>query len=64
MDDFLIAFGVLWLVICAYAGVAFRISGMALDEAVPGESLPGIGKEQRRLPYATRSPGRMRSSRR
>jgi hypothetical protein len=43
MDDFLIAFGALWVVICAYAILAYHIKGTELGTAPPPR--PWISEE-------------------
>lgn len=87
MDDFLIAFGALWFVICVYASLAHHLRGKEPDAAPQSKSLPWRSKEtfmppytesasagfyprgqkrnsrQRLLHCITRSPGRIRSSR-
>ncbi|GEM_PF-4329952 len=87
MDDFLIAFGALWFVICVYASLAYHLRRSEPDAAPQSKSLPWLGKEtfmppytdsasagfyprghrrnsrQRLLRCITRSPGRIRSSR-
>ena len=45
MDDFLIAFGALWVVICAYAIVAYHIRGIEHGTAPPPTPSPWISDE-------------------
>lgn len=45
MDDFLIAFGALWFVICLYACLAYHISGIGPGAAQQSKSPPWISKE-------------------
>ena len=74
MDDFLIAFGALWVVICAYAIVAYHIRGYESETASPSEPLQWINRETPvpsyplpnswpSCPHGTRGRARQRVSR-
>ena len=45
MDDFLIAFGALWFVVCVCVCLLYRIRGIDAEADVSTTSLPWTGKE-------------------
>jgi hypothetical protein len=51
MDDFLIAFGALWLVICMYAGLIYRIKVLESASETPQGPFPSYREETHRISH-------------